>query len=356
MQTKKFRTSLGECAVTAGEGALKARLPELKAGRRNFVVTDRKVLSAHREIFAAYFSNCDIFLLPVRERGKSEKNLFKILKKMSALGLKRDCRVFAVGGGAVGDVGALAAALYMRGVFLVQVPTTLLSQVDGAIGGKTAVNLGKIKNAIGCFYPAREVIADPLFLRTLPKREVKCGLGEVVKYAALCPAVFSALNYMEDAALSSIDFLSRLAADCAFFKIGVVEHDERDHGERQCLNLGHTTAHALELFYGLSHGESVLFGLLAETRIAEKRGVCVSSFAREFIELIKKALSVEPVRIPSFKKVKTALLSARADKKNLSDGMVRLSVPVSAGEWTILSLPFGEYVSEIEEIFREIFI
>lgn len=355
MRMKRFQTSLGVCTLSVGEGAIENRLPVLTAGRTLFIITDKTVFSAHRAFFARYFPDCTPFLLPAGEKGKSEKQLFKILKRMSALGLKRDCRVFAVGGGAVGDVGAMAAALYMRGVSLVQIPTTLLSQVDGSIGGKTAINLGAIKNAAGCFYPAFEVVADPMFLRTLPRREIKCGLGEIVKYAALDPALFTRLDDMETAALSSITFLSELVADCAFLKAEIVEEDERDEGLRRCLNLGHTTAHALELFYSLSHGESVLFGLLAETRLAADRGVCERGFADKLTALILTSIAVSPVNIPDFKRIHSALQLAKADKKNVSDGMVRLSVPVAAGEWTLFALSFEDYASETEAILREIF-
>ena len=160
--------------IYIGRGAAKERLPRLTEGQRNFVVTDSNVFSLYGTFFSEYFAKSEIFVLPAGEESKNFEALSEILTRMTRVGLHRTSRLFAVGGGVVGDIGGLAAALYMRGISCVQVPTTLLAQVDSGVGGKTAVDLCGVKNIVGAFHQPCEVVADPDFLSTLPPREIKC--------------------------------------------------------------------------------------------------------------------------------------------------------------------------------------
>ncbi len=327
--------------IYVGEGVLAARLPALTKGVKHFVVTDSNVYRLYGDFFRRYFADGEIFVLPAGEENKNFQSLYAILEKMTKAGMRRTSRLFAVGGGVVGDIGGLAAALYMRGISYVQIPTTLLAQVDSSVGGKTAVDLGGVKNIVGAFYQPCEVLVDPAFLNTLPPREIKCGLGEIVKYAALDGEIFDSLQSSEN--WQALGFLSGLITACIRFKAGVVERDEKESGERRCLNVGHTTGHAIELGSGLSHGESVLHGMRLETKIAVAEGVCERKYGGELLTIIDRALALSPVGKLNFSKIGEYALLARADKKNTEDGNVQTAVAKAKGEWTMLSLSFVAY-------------
>ena len=343
LQTPSFRGD-----IYIGEGAAE-RLRGLAAGQKNFAVADSNVFALYPAFFERYFSDCKIFVLPAGEENKTFENLGKILSSMAEAGLHRTSRLFAVGGGVVGDIAGLAAALYMRGISCVQVPTTLLAQVDSGVGGKTAVDLSGVKNVVGAFFQPCEVLVDPSFVKTLPPREIKCGLGEIVKYAALDGGIFDALESREGG-LDDLDFLVSLIPACVRHKAKVVAADEREQGERKSLNVGHTTGHAIELSSGMSHGECVLWGMLFETELAEKYGVCDGAFGERLRRLVRRALEIKPFVLPDFSTIGKAAEKAKADKKNADDGNIRMAVGVRKGEWTLFSLPFEKYRAGLEEI------
>ncbi len=337
--TVKAPSIKGEIYI--GDEVISARLPALTAGVKRFVVTDSNVYALYKAWFLEYFAGAEIFVLPAGEENKSFQALYAILEKMAAAGLRRTSRLFAVGGGVVGDIGGLAAALYMRGISCVQIPTTLLAQVDSSVGGKTAVDLGGVKNIVGAFYQPCEVLIDPAFLSTLPAREIKCGLGEIVKYAALSGEIFERLQAQEN--LLDPAFLTGLISACVRHKAGVASRDEKERGERRSLNVGHTTGHAIELSSGLSHGECVLLGMKIETKIALARGVCERAYGERLLALVDKALALPPVGKADFSNIAKQATLARADKKNTEDGNIQMAVAVRKGEWTMLSLPFEAY-------------
>ena len=159
-----------------------------------FVVTDSNVYSLYSGLIEKTFSGAAVKVIRAGEKSKNSRTLFSILQAMVSAGLKRGGTVVAFGGGVVGDIAGLAASLYMRGTHLVQIPTTLLSQVDSSVGGKTAIDFKKVKNLIGTFYQPEKVIVDPMFLKTLPDREINCGLGEIIKYGALDKEIYSHCN------------------------------------------------------------------------------------------------------------------------------------------------------------------
>ncbi len=334
--------------ITIGKGVLEARLPALLSGKKAFVVTDSNVYALYRKWFEKWFGGAEIFVLPAGEEHKSFASLQAILEKMAEAGVKRTSRLFAVGGGVVGDIGGLAAALYMRGVSCVQIPTSLLAQVDSSVGGKTAVDLGGVKNIVGAFYQPCEVLIDPEFLTTLPEREIKCGLGEIVKYAALSEEIFDRLAGEEN--WESLEFLTGLISACVRYKAGVVTRDEKETGERKCLNVGHTTGHAVELKSGLSHGESVLYGMRLETKMAMEAGVCEREYGEKLLALIDKGLRIQPAPTVDFSKLGEWASVALSDKKNGEDGCVQTSVATKKGEWTTWSLPFTEYREMLVEV------
>ncbi|MBO5240202.1 MAG: 3-dehydroquinate synthase [Clostridia bacterium] len=342
MQVISLNTPSTASKIYIGKNVIESRLPVLTSGQKNFVVTDSNVYALYGDFFAKYFKSAEIFVLPAGEENKNFASLQAILEKMSVAGLHRSSRLFAVGGGVIGDIGGLAAALYMRGISCVQIPTTLLAQVDSSVGGKTAIDLGGMKNIVGAFYQPQEVLVDPTFLNTLPPREMKCGLGEIVKYAALNGEIFDRLE-------KGFDGLVDLIAACIEHKARVVERDEKESGERKSLNVGHTTGHAIELTSGLSHGECVLYGTWLETKMAIAAGVCEREYGERLLKILKRALKVEPLSLLDFSDIRACAQKAKSDKKNADDDKIVTSVAKAKNEWTVLSLPFEEYCAALEK-------
>ena len=337
--------------IFVGYGAVESRLPLLLQGQKNFVVTDSNVYALYPDFFQKYFEKTPIFVLQAGEENKTFVSLGKILSAMTKAGLHRTSRLFAVGGGVIGDIGGFAAATYMRGISCVQIPTTLLAQVDSSVGGKTAVDLDGVKNIVGAFYQPCEVLVDPAFLQTLPPREIKCGLGEIVKYAALNTEIYDLLANAKR--LDDQGFLTTLILPSILHKVRVVEADEKETGERKSLNVGHTTGHAIELSSGLSHGESVLYGTYLETKLAIEKGVCEREYGESLLQIIRRALLVEPTSSPDFSNIAKDAEKAKADKKNADDNKIVMAVAKRKGEWTSLALNFEEYSSLLAQEARQ---
>ena len=331
-----------EGKIYVGTDVLEQRLPALTADRKNFVVTDSNVYALYEEFFKKYFSQAEIFVMPAGEEYKNFTSLEAILTKMTGAGMHRSSRLFAIGGGVVGDIGGLAAALFMRGISCAQIPTTLLAQVDSSVGGKTAVDLGGVKNVVGAFYQPCEVLVDPQFLQTLPPREIKCGLGEIIKYAALNAEIFDFLE-TNVGNWTDLSTLTKIIMACIAHKAHVVEIDEKESGERKSLNVGHTTGHAIELAHGFSHGASVLYGMLFETRMAIQAGVCERVYGEKLLNLIEQGIALVPAENADFSHIAKDAEKAKMDKKNTDDGTIKMAVAKSRGKWTMFALPFAEY-------------
>lgn len=316
--------------------------------RGALVFTDENVLRLYGGEIKEVFGEIPVHAMRAGEAYKNEETLFSLLGAMAAAGLRRNSVLIALGGGVVGDVGGLAASLYMRGIGCILVPTTLLAQADASVGGKTAIDFCGVKNLVGAFSQPREVYADPDFFATLPPREIRCGLGEIVKHGALSPALFDRL-YENRARLSDPEFLGRIIPENIAFKASVVRKDPHEAGERKSLNLGHTTAHALELGgCGLSHGECVLWGLIFEGMLARRHLGADEEFTEKLFTLCRSALGGGMV--PSVKGARLALL----DKKNTSPGKVTLTVPLSAGNYALLELPAAQYEEELLGLAEEL--
>ncbi len=352
MQEITLQTPTMTGKIYVGKDSIEKRLPALIQGQKNFVLTDTNVYALYPDFFQTYFSDAEIFMLEAGEERKNFASLQAILESMCKAGLFRSSRLFAVGGGVVGDIGGLAAALYMRGISCVQIPTTLLAQVDSSVGGKTAVDVCGVKNIVGAFYQPCEVLVCPTFLRTLPTREVKCGMGEIVKYAALNGEIFDAL--LEGADWTEETFLLGLIEKCIRHKVKVVEMDEKESGERKSLNVGHTTGHAIELSSGLSHGESVLYGMALETEIAIAQGVCERAYGEKLLAIIQRALALSPTSSPDFSGIERDAERAKADKKNTGDNEIKMSVAKKKDAWTMLSLPFEKYVQALKNAVKRL--
>ena len=341
----KTERAASKSTVVFTKRALSLELPKFIEGREAFVFTDENVLRLWGKHIRKNLPQVPIYAMPSGEKYKTMETLSALLSAMAEAGLHRNAVLVALGGGVVGDIGGLAASLYMRGVDCVQVPTTLLAQVDSSVGGKTAIDFCGVKNLVGAFKSPVRVIVDPCFLTTLPPREIRCGLGEIVKHGALSGGIFDLLNENRER-LTDLKFLGEIVPENIRFKADIVQKDPTEKGLRKCLNLGHTTAHAFELMDGaLSHGEYVLVGTLFEADIAEKLLSCDAEYLQEL-----KALALEALGgMPHLPPVREAAKYARLDKKNASSDEIVLTVPVRKGEYALLALSFEEYVKAAEE-------
>src|SRR5580698_8929779 len=284
------------------------------------------------------------------ESSKDLQTIELIVRQLSRSGADRRSVIIAVGGGVVGDVAGFAAASYLRGVRLIHIPTTLVAQVDSAVGGKTGVNLPEGKNLVGAFYPPRSVIADPATLATLPHREYRSGLYEVVKYGVIAdPELFRFLERRMLALLRrDADALAWVIARCIRIKADVVARDEREGGLREILNFGHTLGHALEAatkYRRFRHGEAIAWGMIYATLL----GVATERFkeadATRFIRLIA---SVGP--LPRLSGIRASQLrSILAGDKKSRGGKIRWVLPRRIGKvewgvelpWTLVSRTFA---------------
>ena len=259
-----------------------------------------------------------VISIPDGEEYKNTTTLNSVYDGLIEAGLGRNSFVIALGGGVVGDLAGFAAATYLRGIPFVQVPTTLLAQVDSSVGGKTAIDHTRGKNLIGAFYQPQLVLIDVDTLNTLPEREFRAGLAEVVKYGVIIDSVF--FEYLEQNVSAIIAMergcLVELIHRCCRLKAHVVELDEKESGLRAVLNYGHTLGHALETLAGyreLVHGEAVAVGMVLAVRICVARGHCTEIDGRRIVALIKK-LGL-PVTPPAVERI--SLLDALSkDKKN----------------------------------------
>lgn len=278
--------------VIASTGQL---LPELPGASTAFVIADRTVSARWFEPLAASLRSAglDAVLLtvPSGEDAKTLQVYETLLHQLATQEAHRDDPVVGLGGGAVGDLGGFVASTYMRGVPFVQIPTTLLAQVDAAIGGKTAVNLPEGKNLVGTFAQPRLVLADVDTLVTLPERDFRSGLAEVAKYALTLDLELLETLERDPGPVLARDTgtLERLVGRCVVAKARTVAEDERDDGLRLVLNYGHTLGHALERldgFAGRSHGEAIAVGMVFAARLAEARGTAPSGLAGRTARLL----------------------------------------------------------------------
>lgn len=286
-------------------------------GGRALVVTDDNVAPLYAEKTLRSLARSDVeaalLRIPAGERSKSLRQLSRILDKMASLKLGRDCGAVALGGGVVGDVAGFASAVFLRGVPYIQAPTTLLAQVDSAVGGKTAIDHKLGKNLVGAFHQPIAVVSDTSSLETLPEREFRAGLAEVVKHAAVADGrLFAFLEKNEARILGrGRDVMERVVASNCRIKARIVEQDEREAGLRQTLNYGHTLGHAVEALAGYSgallHGEAVAIGMSAASRISCRMGFCASGEVERLIALLDRfglpTRMKEPPKLPVLKKL-----------------------------------------------------
>ena len=310
--------------VAVGPGAL-SELGALLAGRRRVaVVSQATVAEHHAGAVRTSALNSELFLIGDGEAAKTLATVERLGRDLSAWGLLRDDVVLALGGGVVGDVAGFTAAVYHRGVSVVQVPTTLLAQIDAAVGGKTGVNLPEGKNLIGAFHQPVAVVADVDTLRSLPEREYRAGLGEVAKYALIAQLSREHVELAEivEADAEAVrgrnpDALTELVHGCVELKADVVARDPEERtGVRAVLNYGHTFAHALEAsgeYDDLLHGEAVAVGLVFAGQLAAALGRIDGPTAEQHRQIVS-ALGL-PGRAPQGLDASNLVELMRRDKK-----------------------------------------
>jgi 3-dehydroquinate synthase len=272
-----------------------AELAKLRVGRKAILITDPAIDRLHGGPVARSLSGAGFDLIrlsvPEGEQAKVLETARGLWDRLLDAGCDRSSTVVALGGGAVGDLSGFVAATYMRGMNFVQVPTTLLAQVDASIGGKTAIDHPRAKNLIGAFHQPRLVLVDPAVLGTLPEREFRSGLAEVIKHGIVLDAgYFEDLEANVQALLRrDLTTLERVVAGSCRLKARIVERDEQEAELRWVLNYGHTVGHAIEAATGFqvwTHGEAVSLGIAAEARLAERLGIGSSAATKRQVSLL----------------------------------------------------------------------
>jgi 3-dehydroquinate synthase len=295
--------------------------------------------------------------MPDGERSKRLTTIEQLSEKLMRLGADRDALIVAFGGGVVGDVAGLLASLYMRGVGVVQIPTTVLAQVDASIGGKTGVNLRSGKNLLGTFHQPRVVLIDPELLSTLPEREFRAGLYEVLKCGVIGrPELFSRLERIEVRQLRKDPAAFEwFIAEAVKLKAEIVAGDEREGGLRRVLNFGHTIGHALEAASGYRrflHGEAVAWGMIAATHISRAMGRCNEQTARRISNSVLRLGRLPKVEVRG----RDILRAIQGDKKTRG-GVVHFVLPREIGKVEIVGDVPEEVVlaavGEIKQLSKE---
>jgi 3-dehydroquinate synthase len=337
--------------IVVASGALQSvgqRLRELRLGSRAALVSDGAIMRLYGKTVVTSLEaegfTVTTIEVPEGEAAKTLAVAEHCWDRLLTAGLDRTSTVMALGGGAVGDVAGFAAATYMRGINFVQLPTTVLAQVDASIGGKTAIDHPLGKNMIGAFHQPRLVVVDPAVARTPPEREFRSGLAEIVKHGIVLDADYFAELERDLTSLAARDLgvLERIIGGSCRLKASVVERDEREAELRHVLNYGHTIGHALEAATGYAryaHGEAVSLGIVAEARLARRLGIADDeTTARQ--ERMLETLGL-PVRAPSIDV--EPILSAVARDKKAKDGRVPFVLAPRIGAFRIVyDIPTAE--------------
>ena len=336
---RRVRVNLGERSynILIGRGLLQQAATHFQAaklGQRGVVITDTTVAPLYADKLVTTLQTggrtVTVLTIPSGESSKSLRQANRLLEKMPALGLDRHSFVVGLGGGVAGDLAGFVAGTYLRGLAFVQIPTTLLAQVDSSVGGKTGVNLPQGKNLVGVFHQPQLVLADTALLATLPMRELRAGFAEVIKTAAIADARFFAWlekNYRrvlrrEPAALATT------VERCCAIKATVVGADEREGGRRAILNFGHTIGHALESladYTGQLHGEAVAIGMNGAARLSVLRSGLTPAAASRIVKLCRA--SGLPVRIRPKYGLPALQTAMRLDKKAIGGHLRFILLP-----------------------------
>lgn len=311
------------------------------------IITDETVYKNQFNRFIEQLNGSKVYnyVIPSGEDSKSVETYEKIMEYCVNINLSRKSVIVALGGGVVGDLSGFIASTYMRGIDVIQVPTTLLSQVDSSIGGKTGINLGKYKNIIGTFYQPKLTYINVDVLNTLPEKEFINGMAEVIKYAFIYD--YEMLDYLIDnnkeILNKDIEKLNYIVKKCAMIKSEIVEKDEKESGLRKILNLGHTFGHGIEKLCKISHGEAICIGMNMAFKLSLKKDIVDINYYEKFVRVCRAynlPLNFDgPNEIEVFDIMKN-------DKKN-SFGKLNLILPIGPGK-------VEEFIQDYDSIEKDI--
>ncbi|MBL7069476.1 MAG: 3-dehydroquinate synthase [Candidatus Omnitrophica bacterium] len=359
---KKVRVSLGKkrsydivIGYKIASNYLEKLIKKLGLGNEAAVITNPAIHSIHRNAIKGFLkrlkANAATIKIPDRETSKSNRQVIKIIESIVKVDKGRGLFIIAFGGGVVGDTGGFVASIYKRGVPYIQIPTTLLAQVDSAIGGKVAIDLTSAKNLVGAFYQPRLVISDISILRSLPSRQIRSGLAEIIKYGIIKDKrLFKFLERnIKDILKLKRDPLEYVIYRSSKIKAAYVKADERDtKGIRAQLNFGHTIGHAIEAASRYSklysHGEAIAIGMIAASEIAVKMGLLKRPSLERITNLIKKGGL--PTTISRGLDIKKIMKAQLYDKK-IIHGVNRFILPVRIGKANIYEKIPKRLISEV---------
>jgi 3-dehydroquinate synthase len=347
-----LRVELGDRSydILVGPGLIEragAEILPLLRRRQAVIVTDQQVAQHHlaplRASLAEHGIATEAIILPPGEGTKDLTHFGRLVESILGVGIERGTMLVALGGGVVGDIGGFAAATLLRGIDFVQLPTTLLAQVDSSVGGKTAINTATGKNLLGAFYQPRLVLADTASLATLPRREVRAGYGEVVKYGLIRDAAFFEWLETEGRAVCDLEAaaLTHAVTVSCRMKAAIVAADEREAGERELLNFGHTFGHALEAETGfgdrLLHGEAVALGMVLAFDFAVRLGLASGQDAhRVRRHLVDAGLPTTLAEAGLGGRDADRLLTHMGKDKKVRDGAITLIMPRRIGDCFVM--------------------
>jgi 3-dehydroquinate synthase len=330
--SRKYVIALGD-GILARLGRL---LDDAGAPARRFVVSSPTVWRFHGQRFAAVLP-AEQVIVPDGERFKVLQTVSRVYESLIRANADRASTLITFGGGVIGDMAGFAAATYLRGIALIHVPTTLLAQVDSAIGGKVGVNHVLGKNLIGAFYQPHAVVIDPSVLGTLPRREFRAGLYEVIKYGMTSsPTLFDRIARERQAIFArSPAVLTAVITESCRIKADVVAQDEKESGLRRILNFGHTAGHALEAvtkYRRYRHGEAVAYGMLVAAELAVARGALAAADRKALADLIASLGPLPPIADIS----SSDLMEAMQHDKKMVAGRLHFVLPTAVGATTIV--------------------
>ena len=326
--------------VTIGDGLLDRlgrTLDDVKAPERRFIVSSPLVWRLHGPRIARALPDAETIIVPDGERFKHLATVSRVYEALIRANADRASTIVTFGGGVIGDLAGFAAATYLRGIGLVHVPTTLLAQVDSAVGGKVGVNHATGKNLIGAFYQPLAVVIDPSVLGTLARREFRAGLYEVVKYGMTSSTTLFDRIVRDQKAIFTRDqeVLMPVIAESCRIKAEIVTADERESGLRRVLNFGHTAGHALETvtkFRRFRHGEAVAYGMLVAAAVASARGALADLDRKALASLIASLGPLPPIADVSA----AAMIEAMEHDKKIIAGRLHFVLPTAVGATAIV--------------------
>ena len=356
-ERERVRVALGDRSydIIVGAGCLAdlgACMRQTGLRGKAMIVTDRTVAKLYGDVVMRSLSSADfnvhIIELSPGERAKSLQWTSRVLNALAQARMERESPIVALGGGVVGDLAGFAAAIYLRGLPFVQVPTTLVAQVDSSVGGKTGINHAAGKNLVGAFHQPRLVLIDPLTLRTLPGRQWRSGLAEVIKYGMIADAHFFEYveRHLDDLLAMKDEAVRHVVRRSCEIKASVVTADERESGYRRILNYGHTVGHALELlgkYRTWLHGEAVAMGMVGEAELACDMGMCDRDILRRQRQVIRQAGL--PHGLPALPAAR--VWQAMLHDKKVAHGEVWCVLPERVGQVTIAPVSRARFIASV---------